>query len=130
MFRLDPGPPVQPVSSLSLGVEHFRSTVADRGLDKALDSSSVAFRKRLNDEARAKREALLDETFEQLDRVTALTSYITERYRKELFELASEGEPAPRDIDALKERYRQEIEDVVARGERPRIEIRRESEQR
>ena len=47
--------------------------------------------------------------------------HIAERYRKELFDLASEGEPAPRDIDALKERFRQEIEDVISRGEAPDI---------
>jgi hypothetical protein len=119
VFRLDPGPPVQPVSSLGLAVGHFRSSAAERRLDKALDSSSIAFRKRLNEAARARREALLDETLEQLDRLTVVVPHMAERYRKELFDLASEGEPAPRDIDALKERYRQEIEDVVARGELP-----------
>jgi hypothetical protein len=121
VFRLDPGPPVESVSSLNLAVEHFRSTAADRGLDTALDSSSINFRKRLNDVARDKREALLVETLEQLDRVTVLVPHMAERYRRELFELASEGEPAPREIDALKERYWQEIEAVVARGELPHV---------
>lgn len=121
VFRLDPGPPVQPVSSLNLAAKHFRSTAVERGLDTALDSSSIDFRKHLNEIARAKREALLDETLEQLDRVTVLVPHIAERYRKELFDLASEGEPAPRDIDALKERYRQEIEAVVARGDLPPV---------
>jgi hypothetical protein len=121
VFRLDPGPPVQPVSSLGLAVGHFRSAGTNRGLDQALDSSSVAFRKRLNDAARAKREALLDETLEQLDRLTVLVPHMAERYRRELFDLASDGEPAPRDIDALKERYRQEIEAVVARGDLPHV---------
>jgi phosphoglycolate phosphatase-like HAD superfamily hydrolase len=133
VFRLDPGPPVQPVSSLNLAVEHFRSTAADRGLDKAFDLSSIDFRKRLNEIARAKREALLEETLEQLDRLTVLVPHMAERYRKELFDLASEGEPAPRDIDTLKERYRQEIEAVVARGELPHVvtwNSGRESEQR
>jgi hypothetical protein len=133
VFRLDPGPPVEPVSSLNLAVEHFRSTAADRGLDKALDSSSVAFRERLNDVARARREALLDETLEELDRLTVLIPLVAERYRNELFELTSEGEPAARDIDALKERFRQEIEDVVSQGEALHSWLfrhRRESEQR
>jgi hypothetical protein len=123
VFRLDPGPPVQPVSSLSLAVEHFRSTASHRGLDKALDPGSVAFRKRLNEVARAKREALLVETIEQLDRLTVLVPHIAEQYRRELFDLASEGEPAPRDVDALKERFRQEMEDLVARGELPNLRI-------
>jgi hypothetical protein len=131
VFRLDPGPPVQPVSALGLAVDHYRSTAADRGLDKAVDSSSIDFRKRLNEVARAKREALLVETVEELDRATVLTSYISERYRNELFDLASEGEPSPRDIDALKERFRQEIEDVISHGENPywRVRLIRKSEQ-
>jgi hypothetical protein len=115
---------------LGLAVHHYRSTAAHRGLDKALDSSSIAFRRRLNEVALAKREALLDETLEQLDRLTVLVPHMAERYRKELFELASQGEPAPRDIDALKERYRQEIEDLVAAGNSGTSRHRRESEQR
>jgi hypothetical protein len=121
VFRLDPGPQVQPVSSLGLAIGHYRSTAADRGLDKALDSSSVALRKRLNGIARAKREALVVETIEQLDRLTVLVPHLAEQYRRELFDLAIEGEPAPRDIDALKERFRQEMEDLVARGELPNL---------
>jgi hypothetical protein len=130
VFRLDPRPPVQPVSPLSLAVEDYRSTAADRGLDKALDSGSVAFRKRLNEIAQAKREALVDETLEQLDRLTVLMPVVAERYRNALVDLAADGEPSPRDIDALKERFRQEVEEVAARWGLPHIYLWRESEQR
>ncbi len=106
VFRLDPGPSVQPVSSLSLAVGHYRSTAAERGLDKTLDSSSIAFRKRFNEVAQTKREALLVEAVEELDRVTVLIPLVAERYRDALLELAKDREPSPKDIDALKERFR------------------------
>jgi hypothetical protein len=121
VFRLDPGPPVQPVSSLGLAVEHYRSNATNRGLDKALDSSSVVFRKRLSDAARAKREALLVETLEELDRLTVLVPLVAERYRDALLDLAKDREPSPREIDALKESFRQEIDDVISQGQVPHI---------